>query len=152
MKLIVLNTWGGRAGNGIIDFTQKYHDADIFLFQEVFHQGIQRTNFTRKAKTELFEELARALPNHVGYFAPVQFNDWGLAAFVKRTITVKNVDDIFVYRYRDALEGQNGATLGRSIQYLQLQTPESQTFYALNFHGLWNGQGKSDSPGVDPVH
>ena len=37
MKLITLNTWGGKLLNPLLEFVRKYsQDVDIFCFQEMY--------------------------------------------------------------------------------------------------------------------
>ena len=62
MKIITLNTWGGRAGDGIMDFFKKYSDVDIFLLQEVFHNAGSKTVWHDREKRELFREISEVLP------------------------------------------------------------------------------------------
>jgi exonuclease III len=146
MKLVSLNTWGGKAA-GIIDFFKVYEDVDIFLLQEVFYEGTERTTWSetsRKNNARLFHEIQTVLPNHQGYFAASESNEWGLAAFVHNSISVEETGNIFVHRWLDALKGQDGATLGRNLQYLKIRN-ESIGMMICNFHGLWNGKGKSDT-------
>ena len=148
MKLVTLNTWGGAAGASIIDFFKKYSDTDIFLLQEIYHHATDLTAWDETNRRELFEEIKQVLPNHVGYFAPSQSNEFGLAAFAKDSLTVKEEGHVFVYRWQDAMEGGKGdgagKTLGRNLQFLHI-TSEDRDITVLNFHGLWNGGGKFDS-------
>ncbi|HEU0081016.1 MAG TPA: hypothetical protein VFQ72_03260 [Candidatus Paceibacterota bacterium] len=37
MKLITLNTWGGRIKQGFSDFFKRYPGIDAWLFQEVYN-------------------------------------------------------------------------------------------------------------------
>ena len=42
MKLITLNTWGGRVKDPLHNFLKSYSgDIDIFCLQEVYHNGIE---------------------------------------------------------------------------------------------------------------
>jgi exonuclease III len=146
MKLVSLNTWGGKA-DGIIDFFKKNDDVHIFLLQEVFYEGTERTPWSEtslKNNARLFHDIQAVLPNHHGYFAAAESNEWGLAAFVHKSLTVESAGNIFVHRWQDALEGQDGATLGRNLQYLKVHIDSSDVTIC-NFHGLWNGMGKSDT-------
>lgn len=144
MKLISLNAWGGQVSE-ILDFFKKYQDIDIFLLQEVFHNGTKRTVFDGKERSELFKEICELLPNHQGYFAPSVDAEWGLAIFTKKSIKVLGHGDIFVYLERDSLVGQDATTVGRNLQFINIVL-NNKTLNILNFHGLWNGQGKLDSP------
>jgi endonuclease/exonuclease/phosphatase family metal-dependent hydrolase len=144
MKLITLNTWGGRAGGSILEFFKNHADVDIFLLQEVFHQGTEQTLFHTRENKRLFKDVDDILPDHAGYFAPAQNNEWGLAAFIRKSIKVADHGDVFVYRTKDAMVGRDGATVGKNLQYFQIFL-SNRRITIMNFHGLWNGQGKTDS-------
>jgi endonuclease/exonuclease/phosphatase family metal-dependent hydrolase len=144
MKLISLNTWGGQIPE-ILDFFKQYQDTDIFLLQEIFHNGTERTLFDDKERSELFKEICELLPNHRGYFAPSVDTEWGLAIFIKKSIKVLGHGDIFVYLERDSLVEKDATTVGRNLQFINIVS-NNKTLNILNFHGLWSGLGKLDSP------
>ncbi len=144
MKIISLNIWGGQVGDSLLDFFHRYSDTDIFLLQEVFHQGTHITAWSEKDRTEIFSEIIDTLPDHVGYFAPAEADEWGLAVFIKKDIDIEEMGDIFVHREKNSLVGKDGATSGKNLQYIKIKHKE-QDLTVLNFHGLWNGQGKTDT-------
>lgn len=146
MKLISLNAWGGRVTE-ILDFFRQHQDADIFLLQEIFHNGTERTVFDSQERAKLFEEINESLLDHSGYFAPVEAGEWGLAIFVKQSIQILGHGDIFVYREKDSMIGRDAATVGRNLQFMNIALGD-KVLNILNFHGLWSGRGKgkSDSP------
>jgi len=144
MKLITLNTWGGRVGEPILEFFQHHSDVDIFLLQEVFHHGTAQTMFHTKENKRLFHDVSDILIDHLGYFAPAQNDEWGLAAFIRKSVAVTDQGDIFVYRTKDAMVGQDGSTVGKNLQYLQIALGDRK-ITVMNFHGLWNGRGKTDT-------
>ena len=144
MKLISLNAWGGQVSE-IFDFFKQYQDIDIFLLQEIFHNGTEKTVFDKKERTELFREISGLLPEHQGYFAPSESDEWGLAIFIKKSITVVAHGDYFVYRERNSMIGRDATTVGRNLQFINIIV-NNRTLNILNFHGLWSGQGKLDSP------
>lgn len=141
MKLVSLNTWGGRTGQSLLDFFTQHSDLDVFLLQEVFDKGSRLTSFHQAADVELFEHIQQTIPSHKGYFAPAQFNEWGLASFIKRQLPLQDIGDLFIHRHRDAMVEHDGTTVGKNIQYLKF--PGNLTL--INIHGLWNGQGKGDT-------
>lgn len=156
MKLITLNTWGGTIYDPIVRFIAENADTDIFCLQEVFHTESDQTVIEREARADLFKALTALLPDHVGYFAscqdglqpggvPADFHlQFGLATFVKKSITVRSYYDMFVFRDKDACVGNDLRTMGRNIQCLEL-LDSGVAWSIINFHGLWNGQGKSDT-------
>ncbi len=144
MKLICLNTWGGKVKNELHDFIKKQAaDTDIFCFQEVFDNAHVTT--LGDIDQNLYATITELLPDHVGHYAPSQDDDEGIATFVKPSIKLDEVGDVFVYRYRNAMEGIDRRTLGRNLQYIQF-TQNGQDYTVSNFHGLWNGAGKTDTP------
>ena len=144
MKIITLNIWGGRVGTEVFEFFKKYADVDVFLLQEVFHNAGDKVDWGNRNRRQLFDEISEALPNHIGHYAPAESDGFGLAAYIKKGIHIEEVGDIFVHRHLDAMIGDDATTLGRNLQYLKLQYTEGNVT-VINFHGLWNGQGKSDT-------
>jgi len=144
MKIVSLNTWGGRGGPELIDFFARNREIDMFLLQEVFHEATEHTIWVEGERAQLFNEIQVALPDHLGYFASCEADEWGLAAFVQRNIPVIETGDVFVHRWRDALVGRDGMTLGRNLQYLKIKSDPTDLTIC-NFHGLWNGNGKTDT-------
>lgn len=143
MKIITLNIWGGQIKEELLRFFKKYESIDVFLLQEVYHNATEKTAWGPKSK-EIFREIGEVLQDHKGYFAPAEAGEWGLAAFVKKTIQIKEYGDVFVYRYKDAMVNKDGALLGKNLQYLIVRENDKE-HAILNFHGLWNGKGKLDS-------
>ena len=143
MKIISLNIWGGRVGTKMLDFFKDHSDVDIFILQEVFHNATDITAWGETDRREVFKEIGEILVEHDGYFAPAESDEWGLALFVKKQITIDEVGDIFVHRQKDAMVGRDGSTLGKNLQYLKVGGEKDITI--INFHGLWNGKGKADT-------
>src|SRR3989338_362792 len=79
MKLISLNTWGGKAYAPLMEFVKGHASTtDIFCFQEVFSSPLHTGQAgapqleSHGARTHLYEELGTALPGFTGFFAPEQ--------------------------------------------------------------------------------
>lgn len=149
MKLISLNAWGGIVKDPLHEFIKEQAaSTDVFCLQEVFDNADNpRVAALGKGKIDinLYTTLAALLPNHKAFYAPSQDNDEGLALFIKPRIKLDDVGSIFVHRHLNALENNDGSTLGRNIQYVRF-TAGGQNYIIVNFHGLWNGEGKGDSP------
>lgn len=157
MKVICLNIWGGRAGSeGILSFFEKYRDTtDIFCLQEVWSD--QFMNFEGRLAggmpidhshimTHALQEIGAVLPGHTPYFRPRLLEDYGLCIFVRNTIEVIEEGDIFVHLFKGYVPPP-GEDIGRhaaNLQYVTIATANGP-MTVLNFHGLWNGQGKGDS-------
>lgn len=102
-----------------------------------------------------FEKLRTILRDtHVGYFAPSFKNglhdlerseysvNYGLAMFVRRELS-HTYRHGMAYRRFDQLN--DGRPAARSIQAV-IVYHETATYVIVNFHGLWNRNGKSDCP------
>jgi len=154
MKIIALNIWCGKIFEPLISFIKEHCDnVDIFCFQEVLttNSGIETDKGWRM---NIFQELEKIMPHYRGYFAgsqdrispegPVDFdNSFGLAMFIKKDLKVNLIDDLFVFRKKNACTF-GAATLGRNMQFAEIE--QNGTVYTIcNLHGLWNGQGKGDS-------
>lgn len=156
MKLITLNTWGGTVFKPLLEFIERNEDVDVLCLQEIFHTESEQTVITREARADVFKKIAAVLPNHIGYFAssqdglqpggvPSDFHlEFGLATFVRKGIEVKNYYDTFVFREKNGCIENDLRTMGRNIQCFEL-SHDGELWSIINFHGLWNGQGKSDT-------
>lgn len=144
MKVISLNIWGGTCGKELLDFFDKNKDVDIFLLQEVLHNATEKTIARDSARANIFNEIKETLPNHSCIFAPAESDEWGLAICFKKELPVVEHGDVFVYREKNALEGRDRKTFGKNMQYIKISIADT-TVNILNFHGLWNGQGKNDT-------
>lgn len=153
MKIISLNTWGARAGiENLLDFFKRHADADIFCLQEIWSHGGGDRMVGKRAggellvgvTTDLLQKIEKVLPKHQMYFRPHFFDFYGLAVFVKKGFEVMKEGDIFVYKEPGYVSESEAGNHARNIQYLTIKTGKSWTT-VVNFHGLWNGLGKSDS-------
>jgi exonuclease III len=41
MKIVFLNTWGGRVGQPLLEFFKNHQDVDVFCLQEVWSNASQ---------------------------------------------------------------------------------------------------------------
>lgn len=68
MKLISLNTWGGKVYKPLMTFIKnRSQDMDIFCFQEVFNTASGLTEQT-EFKLNLYYEIVKILNSHQGEF------------------------------------------------------------------------------------
>lgn len=151
MKLISLNTWGGMAGKeSLLAFFKKHRDADVICLQEVFDGGehmasklvgdkpLERIVYT------LLQGVDDILPDHQTYFRP-HFGDWyGLAIFIKKDFVVTDEGELYVYKEKGWHHETDHGNIARTIQWITFDTPLGART-VINFHGLWNGRGKSDT-------
>lgn len=169
MTLQTLNIWAGRVYEALLEHVKaQARSVDIFCFQEVYNS--QELIYTRgevwdgglglsqahRSRANIYQELERTLPEfHAIYHAAQSYTDhlghtedhleYGLATFTKHSVPVQEVGEVFVHRTRDSIEGNDFSTLPRNIQYLRLPY-HRKLLTIVNFHGLWNGQGKGDAP------
>ncbi len=146
MKLEVLNIWGGRITKELLAHISKQSSTiDIFCFQEVFNNGAPNLDSQRSSVMDIFERIRARLPEHTGYFDQGQLNEEGLAIFIRSSLNITMHGDVVVHRKRNSLIGNDATTLPRIIQYVEIEV-RGKKYTVVNFHGLWNGQGKTDSP------
>jgi len=158
MKLISLNTWGGKIYNPLINFIKdNSHTTDIFCFQEVFNTTSDITEHSG-FRINIYSEITGILENHQGYFAPTldnyivgafqpnftNFNlSSGLAIFIKNNIKVLSHGDFYFYGNRDSFNPKDLNSLPRNVQYLNF-TDHSKLFTLCNLHGIWIKGSKGD--------
>lgn len=151
MKILSLNTWGGRAKAPFGQFLADHAgQVDIFCFQEVFKGAtLDRTKdltSNEDIHPQLFEEIQQLLPDHVGYFCPMFEDFFGLACFIKKDIKVVESGDVLL------LEGvqhfdleQPCADISRRMQWITIKNGDG-SMMIVNHHGHWAPGDKSDNP------
>ncbi len=144
MKLITLNIWGGHVNAPLLAFIKEHADVDIFCFQEVYHNAQSKVSTDdRLVHLSIFSDFEALLPNHRGLFRPVVGEGYGISCFVKKDIEVVNDGEMEVYN--NPYYCGMGPSHSRIIQWITCKVM-GQTYAVMNFHGLWNGQGKADAP------
>ena len=142
MKLITLNTWGGRVPEKLLRFFGDNQDIDIFCLQEIYN-GAKTERMDKEFLNDsfnLYSDIKNVLTNHVGYFRP-HIEDWyGLAIFVKSNIELQREGDITIHD----IEYTGGGNHPRNLHYIEFKHKGIKTTVA-NVHGLWNGKGKTDT-------
>lgn len=150
MKLISLNTWVGRAGKeGLLNFFKKYKDTDIFCLQEIWEGGEHAIEYYAKTwgkgitNTQI-TDISKILNNHSAFFYPSHEDFYGLAIFIKKDIKIIEEGEIFVHKTKKDTFDKEDVNHARNLHYITLETPKGIKTI-VNFHGLWNGQGKYDT-------
>lgn len=146
MKIISINTWGGRMMEPFMQFLKDHRDTDIFCFQEVYHQADGKDTLWKGGPNfDFLSDIKKALPNYASYYRPHLGDWWGLAIFIKKERPVLSEGEYFVHKYK----GHNPAieVHGHTAKNLQFITTlcGDKPVTVLNFHGLWNGNGKTDT-------
>lgn len=149
MKIISLNTWGGIAGEkDLIDFFKRNKAVDVFCLQEVFNGGKgDATEKSEKIESKVYNLLSQVkdvLPNHECYFRPHLKDHYGLAIFIKKDIVVLEEGEQFVHKEKGYMPTGNMGYHARNVQYMKINSTGGN-IYIINFHGLWNGMGKTDT-------
>jgi len=155
MKIISLNTWGGRAGkeNLLAFFDAHKNDIDIFCLQEIWsapykdfggHLAGGLPIDHGQIMTQGRQEIGELFPNHRKYFHPHFMDNYGLMMLVSNKFKVIAEGELFVYKEKGHIpEGDIGGH-ARNIQYVTLLV-NNNPVTVINFHGLWNGKGKTDT-------
>ncbi len=151
MKIISLNTWGGRAGlQNLLNFLESQSDVDVFCLQEIWNGGEDTTRKffpdekINEVEWELFSEIQKVLSDYTGYFRCHFFDFYGLAIFVKKGISIIEEGEVFVYKEKGYFSQQEFGDHSRNIQYIHVETKEGPRTI-INFHGLWDKTGKGDT-------
>lgn len=155
MKVISLNTWGGRAEKEkLLSFFDKHKvDTDIFCLQEIWAAPYRHLEGYKAGGKEIehseimtkgLQEISELLSDFVPYFRPHHGDNYGLLMLVKKDIKVGVEGEIFVHKHKDYLPEGDIGNHARNIQFITTDY-NSSPVTIINFHGLWNGQGKGDS-------
>ena len=155
MNIISLNTWGGRAGKEqLLSFFSTYAaDTDIFCLQEMWSAPYSTDEGCLAGGTALdhsnimvygLHEISELLSDFIAYFRPSHGDHYGLLTMVKKGIDVKVEGEAFVHKHKGFVpEGDIGCH-ARNLQFVTI-AHAGKPLTIINFHGLWNGQGKGDS-------
>ncbi len=160
MKIISLNTWGGRGGKeGLLDFFKHHReDTDVFCLQEIWsapykdHEG-QYAGGRPIEHAEILingvRDISEILSDHTPFFHPHYLDNYGLMMLVKKEYTIRESGDVFVYHERGYIPTGDVGNHARNIQYATC-TVDGNDITFINFHGLWTdkeeGRGKQDIP------
>lgn len=146
MKIIYLNTWGGRLTKELVRFLEQHTDVDVFCFQEVWNNASEKV--TQKGENaNLFDEIGMVLNTYDKVFAPVNSESvYGLAMYYKKTLLKISDDNVMTHDKEEYFADRNVTAPKRNLQVVTFQVEDYQKLTILNFHGLWTGTGKNDTP------
>jgi exonuclease III len=155
MKVVSLNTWGGRAGkDSLISFFNKYkNNTDIFCLQEIWsapykdfagHLAGGLPIDHSQIMTNGRQEIGELFPDHRKYFHPHFMENYGLMMLVSNKFEVIAEGELFVYKEKGHVPKGDIGGHARNIQYVTLLI-NNNSVTVINFHGLWNGKGKTDT-------
>lgn len=144
MTLITLNIWGGSLRKELLQFFWEHKAVDIFCLQEVYYNAAKRISTDdTPVSLDILTDIAQLLPDHKVIFYPVVGEHYGLALLVRKTISINEHNAIKIYN-NPTYKG-SGPAHSRWLQVAELEI-DNQLITIANVHGLWNGQGKGDSP------
>lgn len=159
MRIISLNTWGARVPVPYFNFIRKHaSDTDVFCLQEVWssRKNLSKQLISGQTVNQL-QQTAALLADFVPVYCSFETNvnnydgsdpkdsAFGVAIFVKTRHELLAASECFVFLARNSMVGQDARTLGRNVQHVQLGV-NGKILNLFNFHGLWNGNGKTDTP------
>src|SRR3989344_386956 len=146
MKVISLNTCGGVLRTPLMDFiTREGESTDIFCFQEMYQND---TDIVEKenTRTNLYTEIAAALPDFAGKFLAVVEGKGpdspedpsirgGLAIFIKRSYSVKYGSIFVAGAYNTFSSEGSHINWPVALQYAEIASPGGVVVVA-HVHGL----------------
>jgi endonuclease/exonuclease/phosphatase family metal-dependent hydrolase len=154
MKIITLNIWGGNAGKDkVLSFFEAHKDIDIFCLQEVWSAPYPEISESLVAgkiltqediMTEALQDISSIFVEHMPLFRPHFGDHFGLLMFVKNNIEILEEGEIFVYQEKGYMPEGDVGNHARNLQYVKVKK-DGKSYSVFNVHGLWNGQGKTDT-------
>lgn len=154
MKIISLNTWGGRAGKeNLLAFFKTHANTDIFCLQEIWADAYEHLDGHLAGGVKInneqimvhgLQEISEALPNHAAFFRPHYGDNYGLLMLVRKSLSVLEEGEVFVFKHKGYVPEGDAGNHARNIQYVTIET-KAGPITVINFHGLWNGKGKTDT-------
>ena len=155
MRIISLNTWVGRVGKEkLLTFFKTHADTtDVFCLQEIcaaphpYLEGCLAGGVVLNNKQTMgyaLREISEVLPNHVAFFRPHLGDNYGLLMLVRKEFRVIEEGEFFVYKQKGFYSKADIGDHARLIQYVTIAAG-TKVVTIINFHGLWNGKGKTDT-------
>lgn len=144
MKIVTLNTWGGRVYEPLIKFLEDKKDIDIFCFQEVYHEAHGKEVVYTDAVLDLFNKIKNTLVEYDYFYRPHLHDYYGLATFTKKGLKILEEGEIYVHKHEGYIPQEHIGFHAKNLQYLKILN-KSKEITIFNFHGLWNGKGKTDT-------
>jgi exonuclease III len=155
MKIITLNTWGGRAGrDGMLSFFEKYKDTtSVFCLQEIWSAAYEHLDGHDAGGVPIrhdnimvrgLQEISSLLTGHSAYFRPHFMDNYGLLMLAHKNISVTEEGEHYVYKEKGYIPEGDVGNHARNIQYAMVER-EPGLLTIINFHGIWNGKGKTDT-------
>ena len=155
MKIITLNTWGGRAGKEdlLAFFTRFKDEVDVFCLQEMWsdsykHLGAYTAGGVQMQNAQIMDhgvqEVSALLVQHQAFFHPHHLDNYGLLMLIQQRYEVCSKGEVYVHKEKGYVPQGDVGKHARNVQFAEVFY-KGKPLFILNFHGLWNGQGKGDS-------
>jgi endonuclease/exonuclease/phosphatase family metal-dependent hydrolase len=147
MKLITLNTWGGRLKDELEAFLKEQaKDTDVFCFQEMFNASeeaaVEGLRGDSADNRRLLEDTKAMLPDFAPYFCPVIENTFGMAIFLRKGLETVASGEVLIYENSADSTGDHD----RKMQWIHIKTGRKD-FMVMNVHGHRDlNAGKDDTP------
>jgi endonuclease/exonuclease/phosphatase family metal-dependent hydrolase len=164
MKILSLNVWGGMLHAPLIDYLATA-DADVYCLQEVPRAVAARSDWLTyrdgavelQQRSNLYREIATALPGHDGFFAPAMrgelmdgdrpcWQEFGLATFIRQDIAITGQALDFVHGtfFPHGFGSHPRARNAHAFSLYDYKADRPVTVVQL--HGLREIDGKGDTP------
>ena len=155
IKLISLNIWYGKLFKALMNFIETLATrTDIFCFQEILF-GTNAKIGTYGIRENIYQEIASALPDFIGYPAPTASGfiikrasipktlSGGLAIFARTELKTSGNSVLRIAEKENPRVRVNPMTgSSQSIKF----SKNGATFMIGNLHGLWQVGSKGDTP------
>lgn len=165
MKIVSLNTWGGRLFEGLLTQLPKF-DADVVCLTEVFwapkapHLHFASFPNGDRFLPNLYRSLRASLKDYHSSFYPYSIDTIagghksqfplrkGIAIFVRKGLKVVAMRTGFVYGKRPTCHKLEYPS-ARNIQAVQIEQEDGSRMWVAHMHGVHTGsglEGKEDTP------
>ena len=151
MKIIGLNINGGRVGwHTFEEFFTRYHDVDIFCFQEMINGGeklfpkVAQDLSLDGVEYQLWAKTQNFLFEHKGFFRPAFYNFFGQAILIKNTWSISGEGEWYVYQKPGYASSTMVGDYARNCSYVTFKTGKGLRT-VINVHCLWDRGGKEDT-------
>jgi len=151
MRLISLNTWGGKLYDPFMSFLSMHSKGtDIFCLQEVYSlkEGEGLTKWWQKDMSpNLYEKILHKLEQFNGNITE-QYSSMGerLAIISSKRITIEDKGEIVLCEGRKInSDNEEPVEIGSKLQWITFMHDEKR-FTIANVHGFWVKDSHEDSP------
>lgn len=146
MKIITLNTWGGRGGQDFVRFLKLYADKiDVFCLQETYKDAKGKETeqiFFQEGILDMNNVFEQIFTEHHVRFDPYWGDFFGMNQIVHSNNTCR------FFEPKEIVSGlkntKHNETREKIAQYTEV-CASGKNIVVANFHGLWKkGFGKGD--------